>query len=229
MQPNVIGAPAQKKVETASASYENAAILAGAAALIGASLMEAQTTTAPTDIDVLNYALTLERLEAAFYTDGLKRFAPSDFVNSTFATGLGNTNGLFGDSASTTALSYLYLIRDHEQTHVRTLISTITSLGGTPKPLCTYNFTYNTLDQFLAIAVVLEDTGVSAYDGAVRLISNPAILTAAATIATVEGRHASYLRLITGANPFPNAFDPAMTMAQVLAAAGGFITSCPAS
>lgn len=213
--------------ETSSTSYNSSAAIIAGAALI-ATTLNAQTTTL-SDVDILNYALTLERLEANFYTTGLQRFSPTDFTNSQFSQNLGNTNGLFGDSVTSDAYSYLLLIRDHEQTHVQTLIRTIKSLGGTPKPACTYNFTYNTIDDFLAIGQVLEDTGVSAYDGAVNLIQSPALVTAAATIATVEGRHASYLRLITGNIPFPNSFDPARTMADVMTAAAAFISSCPAS
>jgi hypothetical protein len=213
--------------ESSKFSYNSsAAIIAGAALIAGT--LNAQTTTL-TDVDILNYALTLERLEANFYTEGLKRFTPADLTNSQFSQNLGNPNGLFGDSVTGDVYSYLLLIRDHEQTHVQTLIRTITSLGGTPKPACTYNFTYNTIDDFLAIGKVLEDTGVSAYDGAINMIKSPALVTTAATIATVEGRHASYLRLITGDTPFPNAFDPARTMAEVLAAAGGYLSACPAS
>ena len=228
MQTEILGAttPPEQKVPSTSLGT-NAAIIAGAALV--ASTLNAQTTTV-TDLDVLQYALTLERLEANFYTEGLKRFTPSDFSGGTFSQNLGNPNDLFGgDNVTGDVYSYLLLIRDHEQTHVRTLIRTIQSLGGTPKPVCTYNFNYTGIDSFLATAKVLEDTGVSAYDGAVRLIKNPAILQAAATIATVEGRHASYLRLITGDSPFPNAFDPAKTMTEILAAAGAFITSCPSA
>ena len=226
MQRETPGATEHPTQETPSASLRaNAAIVAGAALV--ATTLNAQTPVV-SDLDVLNYALTLERLEANFYTEGLKRFSPTDFSNGAFATNLGNQSELFGDSVSGDVYSYLLLIRDHEQTHVRTLIRTIQSLGGTPKPACTYNFKYNNVDDFLMVGKVLEDTGVTAYDGAVRLIKNPAILTAAATIATVEARHAAYLRLITGDIPFPAAFDTANTMTTVLAAAGGFITSCPA-
>jgi hypothetical protein len=211
-----------------SANYQsNGAMLAGAALI--ATVLNAQTTTpAVTDLDILNYALTLENLEANFYTEGLKNFTPADFSRGAFATNLGNVNAPFGDSVTGDAYSYLYLIRSHEQTHVRSLTRTIQSLGGTPKPACTYRFSYNNIDEFLAIGKVLEDTGVSAYAGAVKLIKSPAILTAAATIATVEARHASYLRLLTGDSPFPDAFDPAKTMTEILAAAGPFIVSCPA-
>lgn len=226
-QTNTSETPNQTRQEPASASFGNtAAILAGAAVI--ATTLNAQTT-AISDIDVLNYALTLERLEANFYTEGLKRFSPSDFSSSAAAQNLGNSGDLFGDSVTGDAYSYLLLIRSHEQTHVRTLIRTIQSLGGTPKPACTYKFNYNSIDEFLAIGKLLEDTGVMAYDGAVRLIKSPALLTAAATIATVEGRHAAFLRLLTGDVPFPAAFDTPKTMAEILAAAGGFIASCPAS
>jgi hypothetical protein len=124
--------------------------------------------------------------------------------------------------------SLLTLVRDHENAHVRTLTNVITSLGGTPVKACTYNFGYDNVDSFLKVAALLENTGVMAYDGAVAMISSPQVKTAGATIATVEARHASYLNLITGAHPFPAAFDTPKSMQDILAAAGGFISSCPA-
>lgn len=208
-------------------SYSSsAAMLVGAATV--AAVLNAQTKPV-TDLDVLNYALTLEHLEATFYTQGLKQFSSSDFSNGAFASNLGATGGQFGDSISGDVYSYLLLIRDHEQTHVRYLTKVIQSLGGKPVPPCTYNFGYKSADDFITIARILENTGVMAYDGAANLIKTPAILTAAATIATVEARHASYLNLLNGASPFPSAFDVPKTMAEILAAAGQFITSCPAS
>jgi rubrerythrin len=122
---------------------------------------------------------------------------------------------------------YFKLIRDHEVIHVATLIQVITSLGGTPVGSCTYNFGYTSVDQFVAIAQALENTGVMAYDGAIALIVNPDLQTAAATIATVEARHASYLNLLNGNVPFPSAFDTPKTMSEILAVAGQFIVTCP--
>ena len=225
MQQKVVEAPVHRTLEPPATYVSGAAMLAGAALI--ATTLNAQTGTV-TDLDVLNYALTLENLEANFYTEGLRQFSSSDFARGAFSANLGNPNGVFGDSVTGDVYGYLLLIRSHEQTHVRTLMRTIQSLGGRPKPACTYKFPYNNVDEFLAIGKVLEDTGVSAYAGAAKLIKEPRLLTAAATIATVEARHASYLRLITGDNPFPNAFDPAKTMQEILAAAGPFIVSCPA-
>ena len=196
--------------------------LAGAGA--AAATLGAQTTTPPamTDVDILNYALTLEHLEARFYIDGLMRYTAADFRGGMFAANL-------GDRVNATVYEYLGLIRDHEVEHVSTLQTTIRGLGGVPVEACTqYNFMNTTPDQFIAVAQALENTGVSAYVGAIAMIQAPALRTAGASIATVEARHAAYLNLLNNANPFPMAFDMARTMAQVLAIATPFLVSCPA-
>lgn len=157
------------------------------------------------DIDILNYALTLEHLEYAFYRDGLALFTN----DNQFPAGV---------------RPRLLQIRDHEKTHVDTLISVITGLKGTPVAEAKYNFGYgNNPNQFLDVAQLLENTGVSAYDGALAMIKSPDLQTAGATIATVEARHASYLNSVNGDDPFPSAFDTPKTQAEILAAAGGFI------
>lgn len=201
-----------------------AVALAGSPLFSGAKTVMAQSTTpaAPnlTDIDILNYALTLEHLEAAFYVRGLNTFSRTDFTSARFIRG-------FGGRIISTVYDYFRLIRDHEVTHVQTLISIIRGLGGTPVGPCTYNFGYTNVDGFVAVAQALEDTGVMAYDGAVALIQSPDLQTAGATIATVEARHASYLRLLNGNVPFPAAFDTPKTMAEILAIVSQFIVSCP--
>jgi rubrerythrin len=166
------------------------------------------------DIAILNYALTLEHLEYAFYRDGLALYdEDSDF------------NGYPVSGAELRAR--LLEIRDHEQTHVDALTQTIQGLGGDPVPELCYDFGYDTPEEFLDVAQVLENTGVSAYDGAIADIKSGDLQTTGATIATVEARHASYLNFINGDNPFPEAFDTPLTQDQVLAAAGGFIVTCP--
>ena len=191
--------------------------IAGAGLLV-ATAMQAQTS-APTDIDILNYALTLENLEAAFYTQGLKQYSSTDFMNAAFMSG-------FADGSGSDVYAYLTIIKDHENQHVRTLTSVIKSLGGTPVSPCMYDFGYTNVDQFIAVAQALENTGVMAYDGAIALLKNPALVTASATIATIEARHAAYLNVLNGQLPSPDAFDTAKSMQAILAIAGTFIKGC---
>ncbi len=156
------------------------------------------------DIDILNYALTLEHLEYAFYRDGI--------------AALGAFDPLLID------------VRNHEATHVDTLTQVILNLGGQPVAEACYTFAamgiFASQAAFLDTARVLENTGVMAYDGAIAMIQSPDLQTAGATIATVEARHASYLNLVTGFNPFPAAFDTPASTSEVLAAAGQFIGDC---
>lgn len=183
------------------------------------------------DINVLNFALTLEYLEATFYTQGLQKLSSADFQNSEFgrslqqASGIGDMppSGISGTGLIQDVYPYLALVRNHEQAHVRTLVSVIRSLGGTPVDPPRFEFPYTNADQFIAIAGALENTGVAAYNGALPLLSNPQLITAGATIATVEARHAAYINRLRGMSPFPDAFDAGKTMAEILEIAGPFI------
>ncbi|BDC51003.1 hypothetical protein F183_A33190 [Bryobacterales bacterium F-183] len=223
MQQHQAEASLPKKLDTSPSMATSAVVAAGAAML--ASSLHAQNTV--TDVSLLNYALLLEQLEANFYTQGLRRFSSADFNTGNFSQNLGNAGDFYGDSITGDVYGNLLLIRNHEQTHVRALERTIRTLGGTPRTNCNgFSFTYNTVDEFLAVGKLLEDTGVSAYAGAINMIRDPQLVTTAATIATVEARHAAYLRLITGDSPFPSAFDPTKTMQEILTAAAPFLGSC---
>ncbi|MBV8817895.1 MAG: ferritin-like domain-containing protein, partial [Acidobacteriaceae bacterium] len=163
-------------------------------------------TSAANDINILNYALSLEFLEATFWTQflgqgalpaGVSSFSgligtvsgnPPAFTSASFSGAsafagypAAFTNGLFG---------LLGQIRDHEVAHAAAIISAIKSLGGTPTQPCTYTFPVTSVNDLLTTAQTIEATGVSAFDGAINLFSNPALIQTAATIATVEGRHA---------------------------------------
>ena len=168
------------------------------------------------DVDILNYALTLEQLEATFYTQGQKKFSECQFENSKAAKRLGK-------SLQFSSYNYFDMIRDHEQTHVKTLTKVIKQLGGTPVSGLQFEFPYKTVNEYIMLAGTFENLGVSAYDGALALLDNPDLQTAGATIATVEARHASYINLLNCKVPFPMPFDQPKTMDQVLAAAGQFI------
>lgn len=155
------------------------------------------------DIGILNYALTLEYLEADFYTQGL------------------DANILSGrDKALVTP------IKAHEQAHVAALSQTITDLGGEPvkKPKFKYpGATFKSKDGFLKTASVFEELGVTAYHGQVTKIKNADLLAAAASIAGVESRHAAILADLTGKNPFPAPVEKTADMATVLKAAKPFL------
>lgn len=173
----------------------------------------AQDARVAQDIAVLNYALTLERLEADFYVRGLQRFGAADFAG-------------FGVVA---LFDRLRDIRDHEVAHVATIESVVQSLGGTPVTGGEFTFPYTDPRSFLRVAQILENTGVSAYDGAVALLRLPQLQTASATIATVEARHAAYLNLVNGDSPFPAATDTPRSPGDIVAAIQPFVRTAPSA
>jgi hypothetical protein len=152
------------------------------------------------DVDILNFALTLEYLEAAFYKEGI--------ANA----------GLSGD-----AKKLATEIGDHENEHVAALTQTIKKLGGTPVKAPGVKFPFKDQKSFLKLAQVFEDTGVSAYNGAAPMISSKEVLGAAGSIVQVEARHAAAIRFLNGDDPAPAAFDPTLSKQQVLKAVKPFI------
>lgn len=156
------------------------------------------------DLEVLNYALTLEHLEAEFYKMVVA-----------------------GGKLQGNALKYLTVIRDHEVTHVSALTSAITQAGGTPvKARKSYNFAalgdMNAQDGILKIAETLEMTGVGAYNGAAREITSKQVLAVAGSIVAVEARHTGLVRAIINpnANPVPKSFEAVTKPQDVLAIVG---------
>lgn len=173
--------------------------------------MADEDMTFESPVDVLNFALTLEHLEAAFYRDGLAEIGVDGI------TALGFQSSVF-DS--------LTEIGEHEAAHVETLTSVITQLGGEPVAEAMYDFGYTDAAGFLQVGQALEDTGVSAYQGAAQfLIDEDELLTAALTIHGVEARHAAYLALVNAASPFPEAYNPTLTPDEVLEIATPFIVT----
>ena len=170
------------------------------------------------DVPLLNYALTLEHLENVFYREGLAEFSDDEIVN---ADALAD----FGETVRMEVPEYLRTVGAHEAAHVDALSNTIESLNGTPVGEGEYDFGYSTPTEFLAVAMALENTGVSAYAGAAPRIVNNDVLAAAAGIHSVEARHASFLNMVNGEMPYPNAVDEARSIDEVLEIAGQFVTS----
>ena len=161
------------------------------------------------EIDVLNFALTLEHLDSTLYREGLEQFAAQDFVD-------------VGYDAS--VRDYLEQIVANEETQVAFLTETISSLGGEPVGPAEYQFPYATLGEWLVLSQQVEDVGLDAYTGAARyLIGNDDLLTAALTIHAVEARQLSYWRLLNGVVPFPDAVEAPLTPPEVVALASPFV------
>ena len=171
-----------------------------------------------TDVDVLNYALSLEQLEDAFYQDALDRFEVADFVE---AEPLAD----FDESFRRAMFDYVGVVAEHESTHVDVLTQAVELLGGDPPAAGTYDFGVETVADFLDLGQTLENTGVAAYAGAAPFVESPDLLGTALSIHSVEARHAAVLNLANGASPFPDAFDSAATQEAVLEAIGPLVVT----
>ena len=213
------------------AGLGGAALVGGGAFLANPGTAFAGHTDNVSDVDVLNYALTLEYLEATFYTLALGGRGTTGVPSSRGRFTRGRITGArqfagFGGRIRRHAHHFLTDIRDHEVEHVEFLRG---ALGAGAVGPCTFDFSValRNVGNFLETAQLLENTGVMAYDGAIRYVDAGDNLQAGAQIATVEARHASYLNLINGDNPFPSAFDQGKKPSEIFAAAKPFIVTCP--
>jgi rubrerythrin len=197
--------------------------LGGAAALSGGAILSgltagsaaAATSTAPPsktfgkgDIGILNFALTLEFLEASFYTEAL-------------------ASGAIKDPA---LLVFLQTVEADERKHVTYLRKALGSKAA-KKPKFDFKGTNKDEAMFRATAQVLENTGVHAYLGQAGNIKSTKILGAAGSILTVEARHASVIGFLNQNSPKGIApdgpFDVPFSAKKVLSAVTktGFIVS----
>lgn len=163
------------------------------------------------DLNILNFALTLEHLESAFYSQGLNNFSAQSFQNAGYGP---QVYPLFQQIAA------------HESSHVSKLTSIIQSLNGNPVPPCTYNFNVPNVNAFVDTAKALENTGVSAYLGAAFGITDHNILSLASSILTVEARQGTMLKILENTNPYPNTFDIGLDSREITSIASQFIVQC---
>jgi rubrerythrin len=168
--------------------------------MVGPYVRRALAMSGGGDVDILNFALTLEYLESTFYSEAKRRAKPSGELKS-----------------------LIDLIGKDEQQHVEALTGSIKKLGGKPVAEPKFDFSYSGTGGFLKLAQTFEDTGVSAYNGAAPSIKSKEILGAAGSIVQVEARHAAAIRLQNKQEPAPEAFDRALEEAKVLKAVEPFI------
>ncbi len=171
------------------------------------SLAAAAKPSKRQDVAILNYALTLEYLEAAFYREAVQQ---------------GRFTGLVG--------AFARLVYDHEAAHVAYLKRALGS-AAVASPRFDFADTTTNEDKFKATAFALENTGVKAYAGQATNIKQAAVVRAAVSILTIEARHAAAIAAILGHVPGRDgitpdgAFDKALSRAKILRAVGdtGFI------
>lgn len=162
---------------------------------------DALAASGASDIDILNFALTLEYLETNFYEVKAKSI------------------GLSGEAKSLAAE-----FGSQEAEHVAALTKAISAGGGTPAKMPKFVFPATDQASFLKLAYTLENVGVGAYNGAGPSLQNPTLLAAAGSIVQVEARHAAAIGLLTKQPVTPDgAFDKPLSKAAVLKAAGPLI------
>jgi hypothetical protein len=190
-------------------SFLKKGALAGGAALSGGAVLSAlvpgaamAASTAPPasfgkgDIGILNFALTLEYLERAFYEEATSK----------------------GLVKSGQAKTFLKTTLKDEKAHVAFLVK---ALGKSAIKEPSFNFGKALASEsvFLDTAYVLENTGVHAYLGQAGNIKTPAYLLAAASIVTIEARHAGAVGLIIGKGiDQVGSFDTGLPAAAILKA-----------
>ncbi len=178
--------------------------VAGAGATAASMLVSGKASAQTNDVDIANFALSLEYLEADFYARAL------------------DAGVLSGD-----ALGVVKNLADHESQHVSAITDLLNSAGATPvsKPTFIYPAdAFSNQASILNLAATFEPVGVGAYLGAAPLISSPDILAAAGSIAGVEGEHVVAVNWLLGVVPYAGeAFPEAMTLDEVSAAVAPFL------
>ena len=155
------------------------------------------------DIEIVNYALTLEFLEADFYA----KVVEADLLS-----------GALLDTAKK--------IGENEEEHVTALTSTVERLGGTPAKKPKTKFPLENRDAVLELAATVENLGAAAYLGQAGRIKDKEVLAAALSIHSVEARHAAALNSVVGKSIVPDgAFAKPASMEEVLAEVQPFIAS----
>ncbi len=154
------------------------------------------------DLGIANYALTLEYLEAQFYSD---------------AAASGMLKGKILELAKSFGAN--------EQEHVDALIAMVKKAGGKPAPKPMAKFPLDSEKSILGLAATVENLGANAYLGQAGNIQDKEILAAALSIHSVEARHAAVLNLATKAAPAPGAFAKPATADEVLKSVKPFLVS----
>jgi hypothetical protein len=182
------------------------AAVGSAAFLAALALPEpADAATAKRDVDILNYALVLEYLQSAFYTETERE-------------------GALRGRAKRASI----VLGAVERAHVKALRDVL-GTAAVARPVFNFQGVTEQQTPFLRTAVAFEDLAVAAYKGQATRIQAKPLLVAAVSIHSVEARHAAWMRYLFGITPAARAFDDALSRPQVeaIVAKTRFITSRP--
>ena len=157
------------------------------------------------DVEVLNYALSLEYLQAAFYTEAERSKA-----------------------LSKRAAEAARVVGAVERAHVKAFRSLL-GRKAIARPRFDFQGVTEDSGDFIKTAVAFEDLAVAAYKGQAAKLKSGAVLASAIGIHTVEARHAAWMRYLTGVQPAASAFDEPQTRAEInqVVKATGFVSSAP--
>jgi hypothetical protein len=180
----------------------------GGAALAALALAEPGKAQSKSDVAILNYALTLEYLQSAFYTEAERRNALRTRLARETTRVLGAV----------------------ERAHVTALRNAL-GAAAVKRPSFDFRGTTEDEDAFIKTAVAFEDLGTAAYKGQAHRLDSPALLAAAVSIHSVEARHAAWIRYLAGAPPATSALDEPKSMAETqrIVASTGFIVASPST
>jgi hypothetical protein len=174
-------------------------------ALAGAGRARAASGLSASDVSILNYALTLEYLQASFYTE---------------AERIGALTGKTAQAARVVGAT--------ERAHV-TAFRKLLGSRAVARPTFDFQGVTEQQQPFLKTAVAFEDLAVAAYKGQAPKLQSRAVLAAAVGIHSVEARHAAWMRELFGITPAAHAFDRPASRASVerLVASTHFVVSKP--
>jgi Ferritin-like domain len=177
---------------TSRAGFFAAAAGGMAAAVALGRPQEAGAALAKSDVAILNYALTLEYLQDAFYTEAQRKGALSG-----------------------AAARLARVVGAVERAHVKALRDTL-GKQAVKRPFFDFRGVTEAPERFTRTAVAFEDLGTAAYKGQAHRIKSPQVLAAAVAIHSVEARHAAWIRYIAGTLPAAEPFDEPKSAKETL-------------
>jgi hypothetical protein len=166
----------------------------GGAAMLGALAAPSDAAAQVTDLDILNFGLRFERLQATFYTE---------------AEDIGTIRRMPADKER-----WARVLGAHERAHVR-IFKKVLGRRAERRPFFDFGDATGSDDEFTRTAVAMEDLTVALLAGVTPRVQNRSLTAALFGLLTTEARHAAWARHIVGTTPAADAFDEPRTLSDV--------------